>query len=76
LWHLQEFNDNTHVVAIKNSGNVYAMDAVNELNIKPKNWTDLMTGEPFTRKDVGSWRADARLWKNTVSRFSELQSPR
>jgi hypothetical protein len=28
------------------------MDAINELNIKHKNWTDLMTGEPFTRKDV------------------------
>jgi peptidyl-prolyl cis-trans isomerase-like protein 2 len=39
-------------VAIRPSGNVYAMDAINELNIKHKNWTDLMTGEPFTRKDV------------------------
>jgi peptidyl-prolyl cis-trans isomerase-like protein 2 len=48
----QEFNDNTHIVAIRPSGNVYAMDAINELNIKHKNWTDLMTGEPFTRKDV------------------------
>ena len=34
------------------SGNVYSWDAVEELNVKRKNWTDLMTGEAFTRKDV------------------------
>jgi hypothetical protein len=42
------------VVAVKPSGNVYSWDAVEELNIKRKNWTDLLTGENFTRKDVGS----------------------
>ena len=55
-WHcpvtFKEFTDHTHVVAVKPSGNVYAYEAVEELNIKRKNWTDLMTGEPFTRKDV------------------------
>ena len=49
---LQVFNNNTHVVGVKTSGNVYAYDAIDELNIKQKNWTDLMTGEAFTRKDV------------------------
>jgi len=49
---LQEFTDHSKVVAVKPSGNVYAWDAVQELNVKRKNWTDLMTGEPFTRKDV------------------------
>lgn len=42
------------MVAVKPSGNVYAWDAVEELNVKRKNWTDLMTGEAFTRKDVRS----------------------
>lgn len=55
-WHCpvtcKVFNDNTHIVAIKTSGNVYAYDAVNELNIKAKNWTDLMTGEKFERSDI------------------------
>ncbi|GAB5034831.1 peptidyl-prolyl cis-trans isomerase-like 2 [Nannochloropsis oceanica] len=55
-WHcpvtFKEFTDHTHVVAVKPSGNVYAYEAVEELNIKRKNWTDLMTGEPFTRKDI------------------------
>ena len=28
------------------------MSAVKELNVKKKNWTDLMTGEAFTKKDI------------------------
>jgi peptidyl-prolyl cis-trans isomerase-like 2 len=46
------FNDHTHIVAIRTSGNVYSMDAVQELNIKTKNWKDLLTDEKFTRKDI------------------------
>ena len=39
-------------MAIKTSGNVYAYEAVQELNIKPKFMKDLMTDQPFTRKDI------------------------
>ena len=46
------FNDNTHVVAIKTTGNVYCYDAVYELNIKAKNFTDLLTGEKFVKADI------------------------
>jgi peptidyl-prolyl cis-trans isomerase-like protein 2 len=28
------------------------MDAIQQLNIKPKNWSDLLTGEKFSRKDI------------------------
>jgi peptidyl-prolyl cis-trans isomerase-like protein 2 len=31
---------------------VYSWDALEELCIKPKNWKDLLTEEPFTRKDI------------------------
>lgn len=30
----------------------YASQAVEQLNIKPKYWKDLLTDEPFTRKDI------------------------
>jgi len=39
-------------VAIKTSGNVYAWESLENLNIKPKHWNDLVTGEPFTRTDI------------------------
>ena len=29
-----------------------SMQAVQELNVKAKNWRDLLTDEPFTRKDL------------------------
>ena len=46
------FNDHSHILAIKTSGNVYSYDAIEELNIKPKYWKDLLTDEKFTRRDI------------------------
>ena len=55
-WHCpvtyKVFNESSHVVAIRTSGNVYSFEAVDELNIKPKNFTDLITSESFTKKDI------------------------
>jgi len=34
------------------SGNVYSWEAVDELNIKRRNWKDLLSDEPFKRKDL------------------------
>jgi hypothetical protein len=42
---LQVFNDNSRIVAIATTGNVYAAEAVEELNIKAKNFEDLMTSK-------------------------------
>lgn len=56
LWHCpvtcKVFNNNTHVVAIKTTGNVFSYDAINELNFKAKNYVDLLTGEKFSKSDV------------------------
>lgn len=46
------FNENTHIVAIKTSGQVYAFEAVQKLNYAAKNMFDLLTNDPFTKKDV------------------------
>lgn len=46
------FNANTHIVAIKPSGNVYSYEAVERLNIKTRHWQDLMNDEPFKKKDI------------------------
>eukprot|EP00879_Flechtneria_rotunda_P018101 GHRR01018979.1.p1 GENE.GHRR01018979.1~~GHRR01018979.1.p1 ORF type:complete len:477 (+),score=141.25 GHRR01018979.1:219-1649(+) len=46
------FTPHTHIAAIKTTGNVYSYDAIDELCVKPKNWKDLLTDEPFTRKDI------------------------
>ena len=46
------FTNNSHVVAIAKTGNVFSYDAVLELNIKSKNFTDLLTGEAFKKSDI------------------------
>ncbi|CAM9290422.1 unnamed protein product, partial [Phaeothamnion confervicola] len=55
-WHcpvtFKTFNDHSRIVAIAKSGNVYAAEAVEELNVKARNWTDLLTGEEFERGDI------------------------
>lgn len=33
------FTDNTKIAAVATTGNVFAYDAIDELNVKTKNWT-------------------------------------
>lgn len=53
LFVFKVFNDNSRILAIKTSGNVFAAEAVEELNFKAKGWNDLLTGEAFTKKVRG-----------------------
>lgn len=46
------FTEFTHIVAVRTTGNVFCYEAVKELNIKTKNWKELLTDEPFTREDL------------------------
>lgn len=46
------FTEFTHIVAVKTTGNVFCHEAIKELNIKTKNWRELITDEPFTREDL------------------------
>jgi hypothetical protein len=44
------------------------MDAVQELNVKAKNWRDLMTDAPFVRADLRHLQDPADLEKCNYSR--------
>eukprot|EP00892_Ulva_mutabilis_P002464 jgi/Ulvmu1/12218/UM086_0008.1 len=46
------FNQFSHIVAIKTSGNVFSFEAVQQFNIKLKSWHDLITDESFTKNDI------------------------
>ena len=46
------FTPNSKIAVIRTSGNVYLYDCIKDLNIAQKNWTDLMTGQPFTKDDI------------------------
>ncbi|KXJ21246.1 RING-type E3 ubiquitin-protein ligase PPIL2 isoform X2 [Exaiptasia diaphana] len=67
------FNANTNIVAIKTTGNVYCLDAVEELNLKAKNMRDLLTDAPFTRKDIITLQDPSNLDKFNFSTFHHLK---
>ncbi|EJW80717.1 hypothetical protein WUBG_08372, partial [Wuchereria bancrofti] len=46
------FTPTSHIVTICQTGNVYSLEAIEELNLKPGHLRDLLTDEPFQRKDI------------------------
>jgi len=67
------FTDNTHIVAIRTSGNVFAWDTIERLNIKPKHWRDLVGDEQFTRKDIITLQDPQNLESRDMSEFKYLK---
>ncbi|THD19368.1 Peptidyl-prolyl cis-trans isomerase 4 [Fasciola hepatica] len=67
------FNENTHIVAIRVTGNVYAYEAVERLNIKSHNFLDLLTSEPFKREDIITIQDPHNLDKFNISMFYHVQ---
>ncbi|NXU71683.1 PPIL2 ligase, partial [Oreotrochilus melanogaster] len=68
------FTNNSHIVAIKTTGNVFAYEVVEQLNIKPKSYKDLLTDEPFTRQDIVTLQDPTNLDKFNVSNFFHVKN--
>ena len=67
------FTDNTHLVALKITGNVFAYDTVERLNIKAKMWRDLVSDEEFGRKDIITLQDPQNVQSRNLSSFKYLQ---
>lgn len=67
------FTDNTHIVALRGSGNVFAWDTVERLNIKAKNWRDLVSDEEFTRKDIITLQDPQNIESRDFGRYKHIQ---
>ncbi|KAJ5246662.1 Peptidyl-prolyl cis-trans isomerase-like 2 [Penicillium chermesinum] len=65
--------DNTHIVALRNTGNVFAWDTIERLNIKGKIWRDLVTDEEFTRKDIITLQDPQNLESRDLSTFNYIK---
>lgn len=50
-------------------GNVYSNEALQELNIKPKNFRDLLSDEPFAKSDIITLQDPKSLNKFNISNF-------
>ena len=60
-------------VAIATTGNVYCHEAIEQLNIKTKNWKDLVNDQPFVRKDIVTIQDPSCLEKFDISKFYYIQ---
>lgn len=67
------FTDNTHIVALRNTGNVFAYDTVDRLNIKAKSWRDLVSDAEFTRADIITLQDPQNVAGRDLSSFKYLQ---
>ncbi|KAK2748132.1 Peptidyl-prolyl cis-trans isomerase cyp8 [Myotisia sp. PD_48] len=67
------FTDSTHIVALANTGNVFAWDTVEKLNIKGKMWRDLVSDEEFGRKDIITLQDPHNIQLKDVSTFKHLK---
>ncbi|KAF2763740.1 cyclophilin-like protein [Teratosphaeria nubilosa] len=65
--------DNTHIVALKNTGHVFSWDTVVRLNIKAKNWRDLVSDEEFKRSDIITLQDPQNIESRDLSKFKYLQ---
>lgn len=65
--------DNTHIVAVKNTGNVFSWDTVERLNVKAKNWKDLVSDEDFKRSDIITLQDPQNIASRDLSKFRFLQ---
>lgn len=63
------FTPYSKIAVIRTSGNVYLYDCIKDLNIGQKNWTDLISGEPFTKEDIIILQDPANPELRNVSKF-------
>ncbi|XP_030378297.1 RING-type E3 ubiquitin-protein ligase PPIL2 [Scaptodrosophila lebanonensis] len=67
------FTKNSHIVAVATTGNVYCWEAIDQLNIKTKNWKDLVNDTPFLRKDIITIQDPQHLEKFDISKFYHIR---
>jgi peptidyl-prolyl cis-trans isomerase-like protein 2 len=67
------FTPTSVIVAIQTTGNVYSMEAVDELNLKRNHMKDLLSDKPFQRKDIITLQDPTNLDKFNIEKFYHVQ---
>lgn len=68
------FTKNSHIVAVSTTGNVFSYEAIEQLNIKGKNWKDLVSDEAFERSDLITLQDPQHLEKFNISLFHHIKN--
>lgn len=69
------FTDNTHIVAVRHGtyANVFAWETIQQMNIKQKNWHDLVDDTEFTRKDIITLQDPQNAASRDLNEFKYLK---
>lgn len=67
------FTKNSHIVCVATTGNVFSFEAIEQLNLKTKNYKDLVDDTPFTRKDLITIQDPGSLEKFNISTFYHVK---
>ncbi|CZT19030.1 related to peptidylprolyl isomerase (cyclophilin)-like [Ramularia collo-cygni] len=65
--------DNTHLLAIRNTGNVFSYDTIERLNIKAKNWRDLINDAEFKRSDLITLQDPQNIESRNLASFKYIK---
>lgn len=69
----RSFTPTSNIVAVRQTGNVYALEAVQELNLKANHLKDLLTDTPFQRKDIITLQDPNNLEKFNMEKFHHVK---
>ncbi|VDD95996.1 unnamed protein product [Enterobius vermicularis] len=67
------FTPTSNIVAIRTTGNVYSLEAVQELNLKANHLKDLLNDQPFQRKDIITLQDPNHLEKFNIEKFHHVK---
>ena len=70
----KQFTDKSHIVAIRTTGNVFSYEAVEQLNLKPRNFKELLTDDAFTRQDMITIQDPNHLEKFNIANFHHVKN--
>lgn len=68
------FTKHSHIVAVKTTGNVFSHEAIEQLNIKTRNWKDLVNDAPFVRSDLITIQDPTNAAKFNLSTFHHIKN--
>lgn len=66
------FTKHSHIVFVKPTGNVFSMEAIEELNVRAKYWKDLVSSEPFEKKDIIDIQDPNNVVKRDIKQFDHV----
>lgn len=70
----KSFTDNSTIIAIRETGNVFSNEAYEELNKRPKNFKDLLSNQTFDPKNVIYIQDPHRADERNINEFDYIKN--